>query len=95
MHEDRRVAEELDQQDGDRPQRRDVEPHEAEHEAADDRDANAMRADLDRDAETGEQNVALIPDEALPVAHDHAMILRRQRSLKWRTPVDNRKMRRK
>jgi hypothetical protein len=71
LHEDLGVAEELNQQDSDRPQRRDVEPHEAEHEPADDRER--QQADLDGDAETGEQNVAPVPDEALPVARLQAI----------------------
>ena len=96
LYEDRRVAEELDQQDRDRTQRRDVEARQAQHQPADDRGHERDGANLDRNAEACEQNVALIPDEALPVAHRrYAMILRRQRSLKCRTPTDSRKMMRK
>ena len=46
-------------------------------------------------AKPASKNVALVPDEALPVAHAHARILRRQRSLKARTPLESTKMMRK
>ena len=53
----------------DRAQRRDVKADEAECEAADDCRHEGNRANLDRDGEAGEKNVALIPDQAFPVAH--------------------------
>ena len=69
LDEDRRGAEELDQPDRDRAQRPHIHPHETEHEAADDRARKRDEADLDRDGKSREQRVALVPDEAFPVAH--------------------------
>ena len=51
-----------------------------------------FEAKIDTDRE---QDIALVPDEPLPVAHGHTRIFRRQRSLKTRTPDARTKMIRK
>ena len=57
---------------------------------------NAMTQTSTVTPRPGEQDVALVPDEAFPVAHGaYARILRRQRSLNTRTPLESRKMMRK
>jgi hypothetical protein len=71
------------------------EAHEAKNEASNDGCQKRDGTHLSRNGEAGDQGVALVPDQALPVAHAYARILRRQRSLKARTPVANIRMIRK
>ena len=91
LDEDRRRAEELDEGDRHLPQRAHVEAHQAQDETADDRRGEGDEADLDRDGQPVEQQVALVPDKALPVAHQ-AYTFWRQRSANARMRLAARKM---